>query len=158
FRSERYLPRVFLLQAAVRVEAATNSTYLEKNLRRESRAVGRVRREKPQVSHAVWSGLILLAMTRAHRGAHWIWPPSLSQLWLTALLRLAAMLVSNAAATAGMIGALLSRDWHTKAESAQLPQRTRNPMKEARRAEPNSQADPAPPTPATTTILAWWNR
>ena len=71
-----------------------------------------------------------------------------------ALLRLAAMLVLNAAATAGMIGALLSRDWHTKAEPAQLPQRTRNPMKETRQAEPNSQIDPAPPTPATTTIPA----
>ena len=69
-------------------------------------------------------------MTRAHRDANWSGVPSLSQLWLAALLRLVAMFVSNVAATLGMIGVLLSRDWHTKVEPTGLPQKTRDPTKE----------------------------
>ena len=48
------------------------------------------------------------------------------------------MFVSSVAATFGMIGVLLSRDWHTKVESAGLPQETHDPIKETKPAAANS--------------------
>src|SRR5690349_25018310 len=69
-------------------------------------------------------------MTRAHRDAHWSDAPSLSQLWLAALLRLAAMLVSNVAAKVRMIASVLSGECHTDADPADLPEPKRDLIKE----------------------------
>ena len=66
-------------------------------------------------------GLILPAMTRAQPVAYWSRVPSLSQLLLAALLRLAAMLVSNAVRPMRMLLSLLPRECHTDVEPDRLP-------------------------------------
>src|SRR5689334_8678864 len=78
-------------------------------------------------------------MTRAHQDAHWSDAPSLSQLWLAALLRLVAMLVSNVAATVGMIASVLSGECHTDVDPADLPQPKHDPTRETEAAAGNSQ-------------------
>src|SRR5690242_4205520 len=78
-------------------------------------------------------------MTRAHRGANWSGVPSLSQLWLTALLRILAMLVSNVAATVQMLIRRRSGECHTEETPDRLPQQTHDPIREASPAAPNSQ-------------------
>src|SRR5690349_12881775 len=74
-------------------------------------------------------------MTRAHRGANWSGVPSLSQLWLAALLRLVAMLVSNVAAHVRMIASVLSGKCHTDVDPAGPPAPKRDMIKETQPAE-----------------------
>src|SRR5689334_21351688 len=82
-------------------------------------------------------------MTRAHQDAHWSDAPSLSQLWLAALLRLLAMLVSNVAATVRMIASVLSGECHTDVDPADLPQPKHDPTRETNLAAPHSETQSA---------------
>src|SRR6185436_15278439 len=96
-------------------------------------------KSRSKLSPAPLGGPILAAMTRAHRDAHWSGVPSLSQLWLAALLRLAAMLVSSVAAQVRMIVSVLSGECHTEVDPAGLPEPKHDLIKGTQLAEPNSQ-------------------
>ena len=88
--------------------------------------------------------LILRAMTRAHQGANWSGVPSLSHLWMAALLRLVAMLVSSAASFLRMRPSRLSGECHADATPQTLPRAnsgTHN--KETETAAANSQTTEA---------------
>ena len=63
---------------------------------------------------------IMPPMTRALPRANWIGPPSLCQLWLETLLRVAAMLGSNVAAAFRMIPSRHARDLSIEARRAQM--------------------------------------
>jgi hypothetical protein len=81
-------------------------------------------------------------MTRAQSVAHWSDVPSLSHLWMAALLRLAAMLVSNAASVLRMRPSRLPGECHADATPATLPPATRgNQIKD------NKPAAATSPTP-----------
>src|SRR5689334_5702268 len=82
-------------------------------------------------------------MTRAHQDAHWSGAPSLSQLWLAALLRLVAMLVSKVAATVRMIASVLSGECHAEVDPAGQPEPKRDPIEETNLAAPHSETDEA---------------
>ena len=82
-------------------------------------------------------------MTRAHRDAHWSDAPSLSPLWLAALLRLVAMLVSNVAAHVRMIASVLSGECHTDVDPAGLPEPKRDTAKEPKPAATSSHSTKA---------------
>jgi hypothetical protein len=66
------------------------------------------------------------SMTQAHLRAKWIRPPSLAELWLGALLRVLAMLVSAVAATFSMSPSRRARECDTPPAPAALPRRTRD--------------------------------
>ena len=68
-------------------------------------------------------GRILPGMTRTQSGANWSDVPSLSHLWMAALLRLAAMVVSGAADPLRMLLTLLARECHTDGKRDRLPAR-----------------------------------
>jgi len=78
-------------------------------------------------------------MTQAQRHANGVAIPSPFQLWLGTMLRVLVELVSNVAATVGVLASLLPRDWHTNGKPADLPQRTHDPIKETKPAAPDSQ-------------------
>src|SRR5262245_57472622 len=78
-------------------------------------------------------------MTRAHRAAHWSGAPSPCQLWLAALLRLLAMLVSNVAAKVRMIASVLSGECHADGDPAELPEQRRDPNLEKDLAAPHGE-------------------
>jgi hypothetical protein len=93
-------------------------------------------------------------MTRAHPRANWIGPPSLTELWLEALLRVAAMLWSAVAATFQTCLAVAegrrrmspSRRAHecdTPPAPQVLPRRTRDSFEECIQAETGSQPQEA---------------
>jgi hypothetical protein len=69
-------------------------------------------------------GLSLRAMNRAQSVAHWSGIPSLSHLWMAALLRLAAMLVSNAACFLRMRPSRLPGECHADVTPQALPSAT----------------------------------
>ena len=84
---------------------------------------------------------ILHVMTRAHPRANWIGPPPLTELWLEALLRVAAMLWSIVAATFQTCLAVAegrrrmspsrpARECDTPPAPQVLPRRTRDSLKE----------------------------
>ena len=77
-------------------------------------------------------------MTPAHPRANWSGVPSLTELWLEALLRAVAMLGSNVAATLQMIAKRLAGDWHTGAPSSDLPRETHDTHKETHLAAASS--------------------
>ncbi len=81
-------------------------------------------------------------MTTAHPRANWIRPPSLTELWLEALLRAFAMLWSAIAATFQMSPSRRARECDTPPAPQALPRRTRDPIKEHA---------PGPPPSTTTT-------
>ena len=89
-------------------------------------------------------------MTRALPRANWIGPPSLCQLWLETLLRVAAMLWSNVAATfrtclavaerrRRMLASRLAGDWHTDAAPRGLPGKTHDTLEESKPAAERSE-------------------
>jgi hypothetical protein len=63
-------------------------------------------------------------MTPAQTRAHGLVTPSLSQLWLTAMLRALAELVRNIVSTLWMNRRRPLRDWHTDQTHAALPGET----------------------------------
>jgi hypothetical protein len=81
-------------------------------------------------------------MTQARSRANWSGVPSLTGLWLEAMLRLIAMLWSNLALFAGMLLSRLSRECHTDVAPHRLPRRDREPIQEP---------DPAGPTGLSST-------
>ena len=66
------------------------------------------------------------SMTRALVRANWIGPPSPTDLWIGALLRAFAMLVSIVAATFPMSPSRRARECDTPPAPAALPRRTRD--------------------------------
>ena len=72
----------------------------------------------------------MAAMTRAQPCANWIGPPSLTGLWLEALLRMAAMLVSNLALIVRMGVSRLAGECHAEATPQALPRQDREPIRE----------------------------
>jgi hypothetical protein len=79
------------------------------------------------------------AMARAHLRAHWIGPPSLTELWLGALLRAVAMLVSYAASMVRMRLSLFSGECHTEVEPDALPGQESGIFMETQKAAASSQ-------------------
>jgi hypothetical protein len=78
-------------------------------------------------------------MTRAHLRANWIRPPSLTELWLGALLRAFAMLVSFAANFLRMRPSRLSRECHVDVTPATLPEPESGILMETQEAAASSQ-------------------
>ncbi len=85
------------------------------------------------------------AMTTAHPRANWSRTPSLTELWLEALLRAFAMLWSNLADIVRMRPSRPLSDWHTEAAPASLPQQDRDKIEE------HAPGPPSSPTTTTTT-------
>ncbi|MDP3738815.1 MAG: hypothetical protein Q8R02_15580 [Hyphomonadaceae bacterium] len=81
-------------------------------------------------------------MTQALSRANWSGSPSLTGLWLEALLRGIAMLWSNVAATFRMIPSRPARECHTMQTPQVLPGETRDTL-EKEPADPNSQSSKA---------------
>jgi len=81
-------------------------------------------------------------MTQAHSRANWSGVPTLSQLWLAALLRVLAMSVSHVANVFRMLVRRLPRECHTDVTPHRLPARTRDIP------ETSTGATEAPATPA----------
>jgi hypothetical protein len=116
------------------------STDARKKLRHETSALsGAMSKILSPLSAPRPGAPILAGMTQAQGPAYGVAIPSLSQLLLAAMLLVLAELVSSVAATFGMIGVLLSRDWHTKVEPAGLPLKAHDPTQETEPAAPNSQ-------------------
>ncbi|MDP3738684.1 MAG: hypothetical protein Q8R02_14910, partial [Hyphomonadaceae bacterium] len=93
-----------------------------------------------KLCNRVPSHRIMPPMTQALSRANWIGPPSPCQLLLETLLRVAAMLWSNVAATFRMIPSRPARECHTMQTPQALPGEMRDPIKEtdlaAERSEP----------------------
>ena len=77
-------------------------------------------------------------MTPAHPRANWSGVPSLTELWLEALLRAVAMLGSNVVSTLRMILRGLSGDWHTDVAPHDLPEAESDTHKETHLAAASS--------------------
>jgi hypothetical protein len=84
-------------------------------------------------------GRIFSRMTRAQSVAHWSGIPSLSHLWMAALLRLAAMLMQNAASFLGMRLSRLPGECHADATPQTLPPATSGQSEKANPAATPSQ-------------------
>jgi hypothetical protein len=79
------------------------------------------------------------SMTRAHLRANWSGVPSLTELWLGALLRAFAMLVSFAANLLRMRPSRLSRECHADVTPAMLPEPESGIIMETKEAAGRSQ-------------------
>ena len=79
-------------------------------------------------------------MTTAQPRANWIRTPSLTELWLEALLRAFAMLWSNLATIVGMRPSRLPRECHTDVTPASLPQQDRDTIRKTQSAATHSQS------------------
>jgi hypothetical protein len=115
---------------------------LEESPERFQRSGKKIQKNAARKPAAGPGGRILPSMKPARSRAHWIGPPSLTGLWLEALLRMLAMLMSNAATVSRMRPSRLSRECHTDAMPAMLPGEARGPMEKQPAAE-NSQSNEA---------------
>jgi hypothetical protein len=109
--------------------------------------------QKEKLSHTPLGWRIMRPMTRAHLRANWIGPPSLTELWLGALLRMVAMLVHYAASFFRMRLSRLPRECHVDVTPETLPEPESGILMETKEAAASSQTA-ARPQPAYASFSA----
>ncbi|HEY7799620.1 MAG TPA: hypothetical protein VIA80_12695, partial [Hyphomonadaceae bacterium] len=131
---------LFFLHAGNPVRFGRLSAVCEKGIASDFRALPQNScRRTDEFSSPLSGGLTFSRMNRAQSVANWSGVPSLSHPWMAALLRLAAMLVSNAVRPLRMLLTLLPRECHTDVERDRLPARkSGNHQKEVRTASRHS--------------------